>query len=168
MEGCESTKAGPQTCALYSLQQRTGERALPRASTLHTKPLTKTRCSTEWGPGAALAQTAAQSCLVHPAQGEAGAGSQHVSVAACVSRLRRATRASKGVPSDALVAFPQDAEISAFELQTILRRVLAKRKCPLLAQPSSCSFPCGCGGTWESCPSCVLAAAAEPSCPTPT
>lgn len=35
-----------------------------------------------------------------------------------------------------LVPSPQDAEISAFELQTILRRVLAKRKCPLLAKPS--------------------------------
>lgn len=44
-----------------------------------------------------------------------------------------AQRASHGL---SLVPSPQDAEISAFELQTILRRVLAKRKCPLLAKPS--------------------------------
>lgn len=44
-----------------------------------------------------------------------------------------AQRASHGL---SLVPSPQDAEISAFELQTILRRVLAKRKCPLLTKPS--------------------------------
>ncbi|XP_055465680.1 calpain-2 catalytic subunit [Psammomys obesus] len=46
----------------------------------------------------------------------------------------------------------EDAEISAFELQTILRRVLAKRKCPF-ANPSSYSSPCGHEGTRELLPS---------------
>ena len=74
---------------------------------------------------------------------------------------------SKGASNDALVARPQDAEISAFELQTILRRILAKRKYPLLANPSSYSS-CGLEATWESFPFHVLAAVAAPSLLTAT
>lgn len=49
--------------------------------------------------------------------------------------------AATGTNNHALLACPQDAEISAFELQTILRRVLAKRKSPLRANPSPAPSP---------------------------
>ena len=68
---------------------------------------------------------------------------------------------SKLTNNAAPVACPQDAEISAFELQTILRRVLAKRKCPRLASPSSPCFPCGREGAWQP----FSAAVAEPRLP---
>ncbi|KAK2086584.1 hypothetical protein P7K49_036009 [Saguinus oedipus] len=69
----------------------------------------------------------------------------------------------QGASNYALVVSPQDAEISAFELQTILRRVLAKREYPLIAN-LILLFPLWMGGDMEILPLPRLAAVAKP-CP---
>lgn len=77
--------------------------------------------------------------------GPARADTRYTSAAPCFT-------SPKGANNDALVACPQDAEISAFELQTILRRVLAKRKYPLLAHPSPRSVSCNVRGRGDPSP----------------